>query len=286
MILNELQYAENVLKTYEYAETTGVVLNILAKYYLHREHMNNYDVIEKLNNFMQITSTDYNPVKWRESLEQTIKYANKHNLLEIEYIPICKAEIDTIDSVESKPMQRLLFTMLCFAKVYNTINSNNNGWVNVKQKEIFASAHINKTVENQCYMLHELYEKGYISFSNNQTNLNIKVNYIADDNDFVLKIIDFKDLGYEYLLYKGENYIRCQKCNKFTKDNKQHNKKYCAHCAKYEINESRDIICVDCGKIITVSSTNGKTNRCSQCYKIYRIAYKAQNEKERRIKQP
>ena len=48
--------------------------------------------------------------------------------------------------------------MLCIAKMYNTISSSNNGWVNIEDKEIFKLANIRIGNKDQCIMLKKLNE--------------------------------------------------------------------------------------------------------------------------------
>ena len=53
-----------------------------------------------------------------------------------------------------------------------------------------------------------------------------------NNSETVLKIDDFRELGYEYLDYIGDGkFIRCECCKKFIrkKSNKQ---KYCTDCYK------------------------------------------------------
>lgn len=285
LILNELKYAEKIIKTNEYEEKISIVINALAKYYLHYLKYDDNTTMELLHQFLKKENPDYIPTKWTEKLKKTISYANKNTLLTIDYVSLTETEIDVVCSLESKPLQRLAFALLSFAKAYNLINPNNNNWVNAKQKEIFTSAHISgKSINDQNSMLHSLYKLGLISFSKKASNLNIQVNFVDENSDKVCQISDFRDLGFEYLLYKGENYIRCEKCNRPTKDNVRHTKKYCSPCSKYEVAKSniKTLICANCGKEFMVYNKNANSDSCSKCYTDYRKKYKAMKEKERR----
>lgn len=285
LILNELKYAQKIIETNQYDDKITTVLNVLSKYYLHYMKYDENRVLELLDQFLEASDPSYVSVKWRELLKKTIAYANKSNFLEIDYIPITKSEIDVINTLELKQSQRLAFTLLSFAKAYNLINPNNNNWVNVKQKEIFASAHISsKSIREQNSMLHDLFKLGLISFSKKISNLNIQVNFISEDTDIVWKINDFRDLGYEFLLYKGDKYIYCEKCNRLTKDNIYGNKKYCSPCAKYEVAKSnmKTLICNDCKKEYLVYNKNTKSDRCYECYEVYRKDRKSEKQRIRR----
>jgi DNA-directed RNA polymerase subunit RPC12/RpoP len=83
-----------------------------------------------------------------------------------------------------------------------------------------------------------------------------------------LFISDPRELGYEYLAYKGDNFIRCADCGILTRGNKNGTKRYCKDCSGYTPQETKIITCVDCGKEVFVSPLNTKTNRCPNCQSI------------------
>lgn len=77
--------------------------------------------------------------------------------------------------------------------------------------------------------------------------------------------------------------IQCEKCGERFIPNAP-NKKLCDKCGAYIPQETKTIICVDCGKEVVVDSKDNETCRCEECYKIYRRKYKAEKEKERRMR--
>jgi hypothetical protein len=135
-------------------------------------------------------------------------------------------------------MKRLAFTLLCLAKYKNAINSKNNDWVNYKFKDIFKMANINATQKEQGFMIHDLRNLGLIKMNKIVDNLSINVCYIDKNKtpENVLKITDFRNLGYEYLLYCGEKFFRCENCGILTRKNST-NDKYCKDCKSYIKNE-------------------------------------------------
>lgn len=123
--------------------------------------------------------------------------------------------------------------MLCYAKLYNTLSNTNNGWVNTEIKEIYKVARVTVKYRNDKFLyLNDLENTGLISFSNKNDNLNMKVNFIDNDNEVVLKIKDFRELGYEYQNYIGDgNFIRCSECGQLVRK-KGKRDKYCLKCKK------------------------------------------------------
>ena len=160
---------------------------------------------------------------------------------EIDYICITQSELDEISKLQNIKYEKLLFTMLCYAKLYNTISEINNGWVNTDIREIYRIARVTVKYKNDKFLyLNDIEKTGLISFSSKNDNLNLKVNFIDMDGDPILEISDFRELGYEYLIYLGEgDFIRCQCCEKLVKkkSKKDFSTKYCKDCAKHIKNE-------------------------------------------------
>jgi hypothetical protein len=172
--------------------------------------------------------------------------------------------------------------MLACSKFANLRNDKNNHWVNKEHKEIFKLARSNMTIVQQCEMIYDLKELGYVSSSNKVDNLNLKVNYINNDSEVVIELTDFRELGYEYMLYLGGIYIRCKKCGRLIKPNGR--KKYCRECAQYQSIEFKTIQCVDCGCDVVIDARNMTKTRCDKCYSIHRRKQINENVKKYRNK--
>ena len=233
VVLNEKKQAEYIIEKGEVGNKPTSTLFLLAKYYRQKENLNKEQTFNKLNEFMEKNYKNYNSATWEDIIEDISKKANKYPLREIDYIEITKSEIDTIRNVCNIKYEKLLFTMLCYAKLYNKISDKNNGWVNTDIKEIFRVARVSVRYRNDKFLyLNDLETAGLISFSNKNDNLNLRVAFVDNDSETVLKIDDFRELGYEYLNYIGDGkFIRCECCKKLIrkKSNKQ---KYCTDCYK------------------------------------------------------
>ena len=233
VILNEKKQAEYIIEKGEVGNKPTSTLFLLAKYYRQKENLNKEQTFNKLNEFMENNYKNYNSATWEDIIEDISKKANKYPLREIDYIEITKSEIDTIRNICNIKYEKLLFTMLCYAKLYNKISDKNNGWVNTDIKEIFRVARVSVRYRNDKFLyLNDLETSGLISFSNKNDNLNLRVAFVDNDSETVLKIDDFRELGYEYLNYIGDGkFIRCECCKKLIrkKSNKQ---KYCTDCYK------------------------------------------------------
>lgn len=286
IILNEKEYAENCLRNGLMDLNPLNTLSIIAKYYYHCFGYRKKKIISLLIDYLSKYYPRYelNESSWKGSIVRIAANAGSFKLFEISGVKIKKAEIETILGLKNKVLERLAFTMLCIAKLNNIKNPKNNGWVNTDSKEIFNYARIScKAIEREV-KIGQLWKKGLLEFSKRNDNLNCRVTFINDDSEEELFVYDFRELGYEYLLYKGSNFIRCADCGVLTRGNKAGTKKYCKDCAAYTPQGSKTVVCVDCGKEIKVDAKDNKTCRCKDCYNKYRKEYKAKKEKERRQK--
>lgn len=276
IILNEKKYAEECLKNKTISEKPFFTLAILAKYYYYCYGYRKKRITELLKEFIQTAYPlyEFDKASWNETIEKIANNVGKYQLHEIDGVWITKAELETIAGINSKVLERLAFTLLCLAKLANMRNPNNDGWVNNKTREVFQLAKISCSVQNRFVKLGELYQRGLLELPKRIDNLSVKVTYMNNDSENVLFISDFRELGYEYLKYKGENYTRCKKCGILVKNNKAKTKKYCKDCTGYKPMGIKIIKCVDCGESFVVSAKNNKTCRCDTC--------KMENTKQRK----
>lgn len=284
IILNEKEYAEECLKNKFIGDKPFYTLSVLGKYYYHCLGYRKKKIVELLTEFISSTYPMYecNKISWDESIDKISSKAGKYTLHEIDGVWITENELATIDNINSKVLRRLAFTLLCLAKLANIKNPKNSGWVNNDTKEIFKLARISCNVVDRDMYLCELQSLSLIEFPRKLDNLSCRIKYIDEDNDKALFISDFRELGYEYLKYCGENLTRCCECGILFKNNKYGNKKYCKDCSGYTPQKTKTVKCIDCGTEFEVSSLNTKTTRCECCKREYRRNY--QKELMRKIR--
>ena len=194
---------------------------------------------------------------------------------------ITQAEIDTIKSLRSKPTERLAFTILCLAKRDNIIRPNNNN--------TFLFDGIRRTYKNADLQKYSKREDcfraiSYCGLANYNDIDHRGVVYFIDDNPpRVWKVDRFDQLGREYRLLCGENYVRCQKCGAIVKNNLTHTRKYCDNCNGTIPQETKYCTCRDCKKRYKTSSKDNKSTRCPECQQL--IDKYMNKERQRRYRE-
>lgn len=282
IILNEKKYAEEIIKNKKIGNEPGKTIFLLAKYYNSSCQYTKPDIISRINDFMLNSYPKYNFSDWIQYINKIVTNAIKQPLYEIDGVWITEDELQIISTINNKMLERLAFTILCLAKLSNLRNPLNNSWVNCKNIEIFKLAHINTSDFNKNLYFNQLKNMGLIQYAKKIDNLNLRILYINNNSKNILFINDFRELGYEYLLYKNENIIRCSNCNILIRDSKNHSKKYCKKCSTYQPIQTKLVTCVDCGKIFKINAKNNMTNRCNECYKIYRKNYYKKIKRQQR----
>jgi hypothetical protein len=177
--------------------------------------------------------------KWSDAIDYAVSRAYKYPAIQIESVHITQSEMGKIDSLPGKQIKRLAFTLLCLSKYWYLVSPDTDHWVGNKDNEVMALANINTSIKRQSMMYHSLREYGMVQFSRRVDNTNVKVCFADDDSEVVLCVSDFRNLGYQYLMYHGEPYIECKNCGITIKVDNPHGagrkQKYCKNCA-FEIN--------------------------------------------------
>ncbi|WP_460646679.1 hypothetical protein [Lacrimispora xylanolytica] len=250
----------DLTKTYQ-------TLSMLARYYFHMKGLENKRNMERLHIFMEAHYPKYNPVDWSETIESCVSRAPKYPLCLCDGIWITDQEIKTIESLSDKVLERLAFTLLCLAKYGNFRNKENNNWVTNSDSEIYKMACITTKAYDKDIRFHKLRELGLIEFAKKIDNLSIRVLFSDESEKGCAFIRDFRKLGYEWRVMKGENYIRCVKCGILVRRTSL-NRKYCTDCTKqnpyYSPIGTKKISCIDCG-ITFEAVAASRECRCEAC---------------------
>ena len=274
IITNEKEFAERCINEKHIIGNPYYTLTIMARYYYFCKGYRSRRIASALIDFMEDNYMPYrdNMMDWDAVIEKIAANAGKYPLTVIEEIWITESELATIATVDNPELERVAFTYLCLAKIAIAKNSNNTGWVDTGDKELFKLARVSCKEIMRDRMIGMLMTKGLLEFSKRNDNLSCRVTFIDDTSEKVLRITDFRELGYEYLFYNGGRFIRCQECGILVRNNTNRTVKHCKDCAAdftryHERQKEKIIICEDCGKEIIVSAKNHKTKRCAECQK-------------------
>lgn len=241
-ILNETTYAEKILKNGDIGKKPSSTLFLLAKYFRHKKGFDAQQTETALDSFMEKNYPGYTAVLWEQTIHRLTKKSGDSHLREIDFIAITAQELECIRLLKNPKYERLVFVLLCHAKLYDAVSGTNNAWANVRIPDLFRLARVSVRHRDDKFLyLNDietnpvLGEEALISFSHKNDNLNIRVNFISTKDTPVLKISDLREPGYEYMNFRKEgNFIRCSKCRRLVRIKNKHDfsTKYCSLCKK------------------------------------------------------
>lgn len=232
IVLNEHEWAKNMINSHSLGNKPYETFCRIAKYYFDKDYSKK-EVRRLLDSFLMQCEPAASLPKWAAMLDYAVARASKYNAVIMDCIEITEGEMKLIDSLKGTQLRRLAFTLLCLSKYWNVVNPGKDSWVNSKDCEIMRMANINTSVKRQSLMYHQLNELGMIQFSKKVDNTNVKVTF-AEPGAVILRITDFRNLGYQYLKFKGEPYFECQNCGLTVKKKSKgagRPQKYCDSCA-------------------------------------------------------
>lgn len=274
MILNECKYAEKCLEENSVGENLFKTLPILARYFSHKMGYSAEKIECELLAFTEKNYKGYYKKRLyiNNFIEKISSGAKDTPLREIDGVWITKKELDVIRSIGDSSTERLLFSLLCYAKFNIAKNPKSNGWINDAASEIFTVARISPKSEDRAKMVRDLIELGYVEKFKKGTKINYRVTIVDKKGKGELFIDDFRELGYEYLKCCGQNFIRCAECGKLIRGNKAGTKRYCSSCVVYTPMMTKKVKCIDCGEEFEVKSMNNRVKRCFFCQQNHRRA--------------
>lgn len=232
IVLNEYEWAEQMISNHELGNKPIETLNRVAKYYFENRYSKR-EIRKLLDTFLTQCDPSVSLVHWSDTLDKVAKNVSKFPLIRLDGVNITHKELERIEALGGKQVRRLAFTLLCVAKYWDAVSESNNHWVNSPDKEIMQMANINTSVKRQSMMFGELRDAGFIRFSKKIDNLNVQVLFM-EDGETAIHIQDFRNIGYQYLKHYGEPYFDCVNCGitvKIQEPAKGRRQKYCPSCA-------------------------------------------------------
>ena len=232
IILNEYEWAKDALEEPDLRKHPVETLKLIARYYLDKGY-DRKNVRDLLEQYILECDAGASIVLWDNAIESAIRQAAKRPAVMIDKIVLTKPEMECIENIKGRQAKRLAFTLLCLAKYWDCCRDDNNHWVTNKNADIMAMANISASLKRQGALYRQLEEEGLLHFPVRVDAISIQVLFMKKGNPEV-EVKDFRNLGYQYLKYKGGAFFECEECGITTKIKNPESKrpqKYCASCA-------------------------------------------------------
>ena len=282
MILNEEKFAKDVLMG-QRDDVKGIKqkIDLIARYNHHVLNKNSDDSYSSIIKWLEKHHDIFNEQGYSNIISDCIKKAAKKPFYYVESVKITKKEMDIIVGQDNLRHEKILFILLCMAKVQRISNGFDNGLISYNITELFKAARVSVPVDERENILHEFLKLGLIGlpFKNDTKCLFVKFMDESED-DIVLELNeqDCGELAYAYIKYTGASKIsRCSKCGKLIKQSQKFGD-MCKGCQESS-SDMKTRWCVDCGREFVVSKFDVETCRCEECNIVYQRKRNAEKNK-------
>ena len=282
MILNEEKFAKDVLiGQRDDVKSIKQKIDLIARYNYYVLHKNNDDSYSSIIKWLEKHHDIFSEQGYSNIISDCIKKAVKKPFYNVESIKITKNEMDIITSQHNLRYEKILFVLLCMAKVQKIAHGFDNGLISYNITDLFKTARVSVPVDERENILHEFLKLDLIGLPFKNDTKCLFVQFLDDlEDDIVLELNeqDCGELAYAYIKYMDAGKIsRCSKCGKLIKTSKKFGD-MCKGCTDSYI-ETKTRWCVDCGREFTVNKFDTETCRCEECNTVYQRKRNAEKNK-------
>lgn len=280
MILNEEKYAKDVLTGQrDDVKSIRQKIDLIARYNHHVLHKNSDDSYSSIIKWLEKHHDIFSEQGYSNIISDCIKKAAKRPFYHIDSVKITKKEMGIITAQNNLRYEKILFVLLCIAKVQKASYGFDNGLISYNITDLFKTARVSVPVDERENILHQFLKLDLIGLPLKNDTKCLFVKFVDEyEDDIVLELNeqDCGELAYAYLKYTGKSKVfRCAKCGKLIKQSKKFGD-LCKGCQEFTTN-MKIKWCIDCGKEFQIDSRNMTKCRCDICQheadKIYHREY-------------
>ena len=284
MILNEEKYAKDLLTGQRQdVKSLRKKIELITRYNYHVLNKGSDDNYNSTIKWLEKHQDIFSEQGYSNVITDYIKKAAKRPFYNIDSIQITKKEIELISSQNNLRHEKILFVLLCMAKLQKVSHGFDNGLVSYNLTELFKMARVSVPVNEREEILHKFYSSKLIGLplKNDSKCLFVKFINTSDPEDDVVLELDERDcdeLAYAYLKFTGQAKIqRCAKCGKLLKQNDKYGT-LCKECRDRD-NDSKIKWCVDCGAEVAVNKFSTEICRCQKCKEVHTKMLRSEQNK-------
>ena len=243
---NEHEDAEKYISECTLGKGAFDKLRVIARYYLDEKYTD-VAVREKLCEYVSRCGESFTLNIWSDMIDSAIKRAKKTDAILINNITVTEPELQAISKLKGIQTQRFAFTLLCLKKYFSSIRPESDGWICIPHSDLMKISNIKAPLNKQAELYRTLVSAGMIELPDKPSRVAIHVVMKDMNGKEEIRVNDFRNLGYQYMMYFGGPYFQCQECGLVVKqaDNKSKGRppKYCQSCAvKVKIRQSTESV--------------------------------------------
>lgn len=273
MILNEEKFAKDVLTgKRDDVKSIKQKIDLISRYNYHVLNKDSSDNYSSLVKWLEKHHDIFSEQGYSNIISDCIKKVAKKPFYNIDYVKITKKEMAIITAQDNLRYEKILFVLLCMAKVQKISYGFDNGLISYNITDVFKTARVSVPVDEREKILHEFLKLELIGLPLKNDTKCLFVKFLDEsEEDVVLELNeqDCCELAYAYLKYTGNGKIaRCSKCGKLIKKSQKFGE-ICKGCQESTANV-KIRWCIDCGREFHINLNVSNKDRCDDCYIIHR----------------
>jgi hypothetical protein len=285
MILNEEKYARDVLTGQrDDIKSIRQKIDLIARYNHHVLCKNSDDSYCSIIKWLEKHHDIFSEQGYSKIISDCIKKSAKRPFYHVDSVKVTKKEMDLIAAQNNLRYEKILFVLLCMAKIQRDSYGFDNGLISYNMTEIFKTARVSVPVDERENILHEFLKLDLIGLPMKNDTKCLFVKFVDESEDDVsleLNEQDCSELAYAYLKHTGQGKVsRCSKCGKLIKQSKKFGD-MCKGCQESS-SDMKTRWCIDCGKEFSVDTRNMTKCRCDECQHEHRKEWDRERKRQQK----
>jgi hypothetical protein len=285
MILNEEKFAKDVLTGQrDDVKSIRQKIDLIARYNHHVLHKNGDDSYLSIIKWLEKHHDIFSEQGYSNIISDCIKKASKKPFYHVDSVKVTKKEMDLIAAQNNLRHEKILFVLLCMAKIQRDSYGFDNGLISYNMTELFKTARVSVPVNERENILHEFLKLDLIGLPMKNDTKCLFVKFVDESEDDVtleLNEQDCSELAYAYIKHTGQGKVsRCSKCGKLIKQSKKFGD-MCKGCQESS-SDMKTRWCIDCGKEFSVDSRNMTKCRCDECQREHRKEWDRERKRQQK----
>lgn len=292
---DEISYAEKIYKENIFiTKHIPTELRLLVLYYRDILKMKAKERKIALVQFCGKNIPNYNRASHYKIVNRALQKGSnsKQKLIKVEKVDIYKDEIEYINSLEIDfQYKKLLFAFLVQMRLNKIVSEFKNGKEykstyfkggRQKYENIKLMANVSNKININDDFINQLSQGDtplITSLHDGLINLNF-LDKCKQTRDIIIEITDYENVGWYFDYYNHiDGVILCDYCNQPFKQRRK-DSRFCDKHIEYQPIETKNLICIDCGSDVEISSRDNETCRCDECRDIHlKIIKQIQNKR-------
>lgn len=227
ILFDEKAMVKNVLEDgFSNGRANKYELILLGKHYRWNLGYGSTRIKKSIIEFCKEHDQNFNPVLSRDFVNDIVKISENNTFRQPVPVQIMNTELYAIKTIKNFDYQKILFTMLVFAKTLKFMNSDVSGKSSMRKPfgyyiNLGMVSRIKKVAEvkrisnnNFMYILHDINNMTDKIFVEPTFHNSVKILYASDNGVPTIIVNDFSNIINYYIEYVGGELLYCVECGK------------------------------------------------------------------------